>query len=104
MDVAPPGRERHALLAVGTVASQRGVDVGVADVGHHRFVDHADWLRRYDHFDLGLHVIGVRLPAGRRRGHAGGRCSSDSGQVRKKRPSVPGGRSTVKTSVTHHPE
>ena len=27
-----------------------------------------------------------------------------SGQVRKKRPSVPGGRSTVKTSVTHHPE
>jgi hypothetical protein len=27
-----------------------------------------------------------------------------SGPVRKKRPSVPGGRSTVKTSVTHHPE
>jgi hypothetical protein len=27
-----------------------------------------------------------------------------TGQVRKKRASVPGRRSTVKTSVTHHPE
>ncbi len=29
---------------------------------------------------------------------------TSGGEIRKKRASIPGGRSTVKTSVTHHPE
>ena len=64
-------------IVLGKAAASRDVDVWVTD----------EVVQVYD----GDQLLRTQL----RRG---------SGQVRKKRASVPGGRSTVKSSVTHHPE
>ena len=64
-------------IVLGKAAAGRDVDVWVTD----------EVVQVYD----GDQLLRTQL----RRGN---------GQVRNKRPSVPGGRSTVKTSVTHHPE
>lgn len=64
-------------IVLGKAAAGRDVDVWVT----------ADVIQVYD----GDQLLRTQLRQG-------------GGEVRKKRASIPGGRSTVKTSVTHHPE
>ena len=64
-------------IVLGKAAAGRDLDVWVTD----------EVLQVYD----GDQLLRTQLRHG-------------SGEIRKKRASIPGGRSTVKTSVTHHPE